>query len=125
MIRIVGVQRNTDPDLEFVLLQNQGSLRVHLRGHAIVGEIALHPSATGESVHLFADDVDVQPGMYVLLRSGVGEPHWTRTRDGSTVYCAYMRRSKGGVWDLYNGPIHVLGPQHSFVMRRTEPVQTF
>lgn len=122
MIRIVGVQRNTNPDLEFVLLQNQGALRVHLRGHAVVGEVALDPHGAAESVHLFSDDVDIHPSMYVLLRTGAGDAHWTRTRDGSLVYCAYMHRANGGVWDLYNGPIHILGPQHSYALRRTEHV---
>jgi hypothetical protein len=41
MIRIVGIERSSDAQNEFILLQNQGHMRAHLRGHAIIADKCL------------------------------------------------------------------------------------
>ena len=116
MLRIVGLQRNAEASEEFLLLQNQGSMRAHLKGHAIVGQEVtdlMMPQA-----HLFIDDVDVQPGQFVILYSGPGIPRWAKTKDGSMVYYAYMGR-KRSVWLSAELPLHVLSTTHSYTERQS------
>jgi len=116
VIRIVGIQRSQSAAQEFVLLQNQGSMRLSLRGHMVVSDNAIDASDLTQLAHAFNDDVLIPPGMYVLLFSGRGTPKWARTKDGALVYYAYMHRDYA-VWDQCNGPIHVLNTHHSFVDR--------
>ena len=116
VIRIVGLQRNESPAQEFVLMQNQGSLRLNLRGHLVVSESAIEESNLSVAAHAFSDEVLVPPGMYILLFTGQGSPRWTRTKDGALVYYAYMNRDLP-VWDRAAGPLHVLCPQHTFTER--------
>jgi hypothetical protein len=116
LIRIVGIQRETNPQKEFILLQNQGSLRLTLRGHLVVSDQALNSSNLTFGAHAFNDDVQIGPGMYVLLHSGYGNPRWTKTKDGQMVYYTYMNRADA-VWEHESGPIHVLSTQHTFAER--------
>ncbi len=118
MIRIIGVQRNQTPNSEFILLQNQGSMRINIRGHAIVSDLSIDSIAGLANGHVFHDDIGVPPGMYVLLRTGFGEPRWGRTKEGALVYHAFMNRDQS-VWGEGCGPIHVLSIQHSYVERPT------
>lgn len=120
LIRIIGIQRNEYPEREFVLLQNQGNLRLHLRGHVLLSETALETRDLSQAAHVFSDDVLVPAGMYVLLVTGRGEPKWGRTKDGALIYHAYMNRASA-VWDRCEPPIHVLNRQHTFSEPR-EPV---
>jgi hypothetical protein len=120
LIRIIGIQRSDSPEREFVLLQNQGNLRLALRGHVLLSESALDGQDLTRAAHVFSDDVLVPAGMYVLLVTGRGEPKWGRTKDGALIYHAYMNRDFP-VWDLSEPPIHVLNKQHSFAEPR-EPV---
>ena len=119
MIRIVGVQRSDRVGQEFVLLQNQGSMRARLRGHAVVAEVALEDSEPLRAFHFFAEDADVLPGQYVLLRTCPGEPHTGRTTDGHQIFYAYMNRMTP-VWNEARGAVHVLGTLHSHVERNCE-----
>lgn len=116
MIRIIGVQRNDSPSKEFVLLQNQGSLRTNIRGHVVLSETAITDSDLSFAAHVFSDDVLVPAGMYVLLSTACGEPRWTKTKDGAMIYYAFMNRG-GPVWDRSEGPVHVLNLQHTYVER--------
>jgi hypothetical protein len=116
VIRIVGVQRHELPQKEFVLLQNQGSLRINLKGHLVASESAIDTSDLSFAAHAISDDVLVPPGMYVLLSTGVGEPRWTKTKEGAMIYYTYMRRP-GSVWDRTCGAVHLLNLQHSYVDR--------
>ena len=116
MIRIVGLQRNESTTQEFVLLQNQGSLRLSLRGHLVVSDAAIERSDLTFAAHAFSDDVLIPPGMYVLLVTGRGAPRWARTREGALVYYAYMNRDDS-VWERVGGPVHVLSPHHTFAER--------
>ena len=116
MIRIVGIQRNEVPEREFVLLQNQGSMRLNLRGHLVMSQSAIEGADLTMTAHAFADDVLVPPGMFVLLSTGYGEPRWAKTKDQQLVYYAFMGRAHT-VWDRCSGPIHVLGTQHTFTER--------
>lgn len=119
MIRIVGLQRQQNSDQEFVLLQNQGSLRTSLRGHVVVSEGAFLSGEVGEAVHSFTQDITVAPGQYIVLYTGFGTSRWVRTKDSMMVYHCYMGRN-AGVWINTILPLHVLGIQHSY-QERTEP----
>jgi hypothetical protein len=116
LIRIVGIQRNELPEQEFVLLQNQGGLRMNLRGHMVMSQSALEGAELASVAHVFSDDVLIPPGMYVVLSSAVGEPRWTKTKEGQLVYYSYMCR-RLSVWDRCAGPVHVLCTQHTYAER--------
>ena len=117
MIRIVGVQKNAFAEQEFVLLQNQGSMRISLRGHVVLSECAVESGDLGVSAHAFKDDVHVPPGMYVILFSGSGTSRWAKTKDGTMVFYSYMGR-EDSVWNRSSGPLHILNKVHSYSERR-------
>ena len=120
MLRIVGVQRNDSPEREFVLLQNQGSMRVNLRGHAVVSQSAFEGAHLCEVSHAFCDDIPVAPGLYVVLYTGEGSPGWRKSKDGTTVYHAYMGCDQP-VWGRCSLPLHLLNTQHTYA-ERGEPL---
>jgi hypothetical protein len=120
LIRIVGVQRSEEPDREFILLQNQGAMRVNLRGHAVLSDSVVETGNTGVGAHIFGEDVYIPAGKYVLLITGAGEPRWTKTKDGQLMYQTYMNWERP-VWNHCAGPIHVLNTQHTYI-ERTESV---
>lgn len=119
MIRIVGLQRNSQVDREFVLLQNQGSMRINLRGHIVVSESAFLSGVVGEAFHSFTEDITVAPGQFIVLFSGFGENRWAKSKDGSIVYHAYMGRPQA-VWEHAVLPLHTMGVQHTY-QERVEP----
>lgn len=123
MIRIVGVQRHEDIAKEFVLLQNQGSMKIALKGHVVAAQSILDGAASLDAIHVFTDDVDVMPGMYVLLRTCSGVGHWNHTHDRYSTYYAYMHRRQG-IWARQAGPLHVMAPQHKWVERKPESALT-
>jgi hypothetical protein len=117
VLRIVGVQKNAFVEQEFVLLQNQGSMRIPLRGHVVLSECAVDSGDLGITAHAFKDEVNVPPGMYVILFSGFGIPRWAKTKDGAMVYYSYMSR-EASVWNRSAGPLHVLNKVHTYQQRR-------
>lgn len=116
-MRIVGVQRSEFPDEEFVLFQNQGTLRECLRGHVVLSEAALENAERLELSHVFRDEEQIPSGMYVILYTGHGKPRWARTKENALVYFAYMGRDRS-VWNNCPGPLHLLVKQHSYVHRQ-------
>lgn len=116
MLRIVGVQTSDKAHGEILLLQNQGSIRVHLRGHAVLSDAGFNSAELGQAAHAFGEDVYIPPGVYVALCTGVGRARWGRSRDGSTVYYAFMGRDEP-IWSTCSRPLHVLGTQHTFEER--------
>ncbi len=116
MIRIVGVQRSESPNEEFVLFQNQGTLREVLRGHVVLSEMALESGEHLQLSHVFREDEQIPSGMYVILYSGYGKPRWARTKENALVYFAYMNRDES-VWTKCPGPLHLLMKQHSYATR--------
>lgn len=118
MIRIVGIQRSENPNEEFVLFQNQGTLRECLRGHVVLSESALECGECLPLSHVFREDELVPSGMYVILYTGHGKSRWARTKDNALVYFAYMNRDRS-VWLNCPGPLHLLVKQHSYVARQT------
>lgn len=116
MLRIVGIQKHELPGQEFILLQNQGHMRMSLRGHVVMSESAMTGRNIGDAAHAFDDDQIIPPSLFVLLSTGTGTPHWGRTRDGAHVYFTYMNRTES-IWNDCELPLHVLAPQHSYVDR--------
>jgi hypothetical protein len=121
MIRIVGIQRHEDPRQEFVLLQNQGSMKLNLRGYALVAERAMDDPAGLQEIFLLRDDVDLLPGNYALVISGPGRCRWCHKTEGYHVYYAHLDRETS-IWERLRGPLHLLAPSHSYVERATEPL---
>lgn len=116
MLRIVGLQKDDTPDREFLLLQNQGSMRLNLRGHVIMSDGAIDRASLSEATHAFPDEVLVPPGMYVLLFTGHGVPRWCRTKDGTNVFYSYMGRDRT-IWTRTDLPLHVMCTQHTYAER--------
>jgi hypothetical protein len=116
VIRIVGVQRSAIPEKEFVLLQNQGSLRLKLRGHVLVSDASLEASDLSLGAHAFSDEELIPPGMFVLLFSGSGTPKWSKTKENQLVYYAYMNR-RAPVWENVPGAVHILSTHHTYTER--------
>jgi hypothetical protein len=116
MIRVIGIQRAETAEQEFVLLQNQGSMRASLRGHVLLSERALVEGGRGPELHAFNDEAMIPAGMYVILGTGLGIPRWGRTKEGGLIYYAYMGR-RDPVWTEL-GPLHLLSTQHTFTERR-------
>jgi hypothetical protein len=117
MIRIVGVQRAERPEQEFVLLQNQGSLRATLRGHVVLTDTALDTGLAACTAYAFNDTEILAPGGFALLRTCAGVPGWYRTRDGATIYHAFMNQM-ACAWREEYGQLHILSIQHSYAERR-------
>lgn len=117
MLRIVGVQRSTSASGEFVLLQNQGSIRVNLKGHVLMSDSAFRGGALAGHVHALSDEVFIPPGMYVLLSTTRGKSKWGKSRDGTTLYFAFMGCGEP-VWTVPDEPIHLLSTQHTFADRK-------
>ncbi|MEP0766413.1 MAG: hypothetical protein HRF45_07740 [Fimbriimonadia bacterium] len=110
MIRIVGVQRSTQPEKEFVLLQNQGVRRIPLLGYLITDDLGIHstdPRTRGDRLYVFRHDIKLPPSAYVALITGWGEDGWRRHPDGTNVFHAYWGRERS-VWYDHDGPIHLL-----------------
>jgi len=121
MIRIVGIQHHENVDREFVLLQNQCSMRILLRGHALVSENALRDNNWTWGSHFFTDETHIPPSMYVMVHSGRGEPYWGRSKDGSLVFHTYLYRRESVWFDC--STLHILKTQHSFSERREALIQ--
>ena len=121
MIRIVGLQRDPDPRQEFVLLQNQGGMRVQLRGHALVSESAVQEPAGLQEVYVISEDVLLQPGQYALVRTCTCNAKWSHQPDGYSVYYVGLGR-QSSIWSRLEGPLHILAPQHTYCERTTDPL---
>ena len=119
MVRIVGLQRSEDVHSEFVLLQNQGSLRANLRGLTLLAGCTV--GTDRPALYVFPDDVEVAPGNFVLLKSSPCPGRWCLTSDGQRVFYTGMGRSDV-FWSKFRGEVHVLGIQHTFCERSAEPV---
>jgi hypothetical protein len=117
VIRIVGVQRAARPEQEFVLLQNQGGIRLNLRGHVVLTDAAIDTQLAACSAHAFADSEFIAPGGYVLLRTCEGNPGWYRQKDGTLIYHAYMGQ-RACAWNDTYGQLHILSTQHTYAERR-------
>lgn len=117
MIRILGVQRAEHGREEIVLLQNQGSMRVLLRGHVLLADDSI---GTGELLaYAFDDEVHIMPGNYVLLKTSPCTRRWTMGPEGHRVYYTSMERTKPH-WSRTEGAIHLLARQHTYCGRSLE-----
>ncbi len=116
MIRIVGIQRSDSSSQEFVLLQNQGNMRLTLKGHLLLSQSAVDSSNLSLGSHVFADDVVIPAGMYVLLVTGIGEARWSQNKDRAMIYHTFMNQTRP-VWQSVPGPIHLLHTQHTYTER--------
>ncbi|MCA0361043.1 MAG: lamin tail domain-containing protein [Armatimonadetes bacterium] len=121
MIRIVGVQRSEDLNQEFIVLQNQGNMRVNLRGYALVAEASVDEPSGLQEVYVIRDDVSLPAGHYAVVRSGSGSPRWVHD-EGYHYFYTFLARNSS-VWNRLSGPIHVLAPQHTFCERSVERIR--
>ncbi|RYG28709.1 hypothetical protein EON81_28040, partial [bacterium] len=92
MLRIVGVQKSERVQHEFVLLQNQGGLRMGLMGHAVMagGLVDGETFAQAPDVHVFSEEEQIPAGTFVMLSTGPGTTRWAITKDGQRILHVYM-----------------------------------
>ncbi len=118
MLRIVGIERNIDAMQEFVLLQNQGTMRINLRGHGVIADEVIDVCGAAPGLFLFNEDVFIPSGVYVFLATGPTEARWQRNRDGVHIYRTSMQRTQA-IWQHVPGTLHVVQVQHSFCEKPT------
>jgi hypothetical protein len=118
MLRIAGIQPSDEPDEEFILLQNQGVMKVMLRGHVLAKDDAWqdYGELNTDRVYAFSDNVFVPPSAYVMLKTGFGFNGWRKSKDGSPVYCVYWKRDTSA-WDQHELTVHLLQVSHSKVVK--------
>ncbi|MBL8047620.1 MAG: hypothetical protein JNJ45_02960 [Chthonomonas sp.] len=121
MIRIVTIEHSDLASSEFVILQNQGGLRVRLRGHVLLSETCLDHNSV--SCHMFTDDVTINPGHFVILGTGQGPSRWVTLDDGRYAYQTFIGRATP-IWGREQLPLHVLSVQHSYEERACKKVLT-
>lgn len=113
MLRIVGMQRSSDPEKEFVLVQNQGSMRIELRGHALMFIPDVNTSGAGVRFFPLLNSERVVPGGFVLISSGHGRDGLAKTIDGSQILRLFANQSKP-LWSEESGNLSILATQHTF-----------
>lgn len=111
MLRIMAVQRSDDPQREYVLLQNHGSLRLALKGHVLADDIGLE-QRDRDRMFVFSDDAQIPAMAYVLLVTGTGKAGWYQDSDARPVYCVYWNKSQP-VWSCAQDAIHLLNVIHT------------
>ncbi len=115
MIRIVGIQKSERAEQEFVLLQNQGSMRSILRGQTLLADSYIRGESS--SVHAFTEEVSIAPGQFVLVRSGSGADGWITSKDGSYVYQTHLN-AEDPLWSRQGESLHILSIQHTYCERK-------
>ena|SRR5438477_12336107 len=111
MLRIIGIQRSDDAQGEFVLLHNQGILKVQLRGHMVADEEGLL-NLDPDRMFSFTDEELIPAGCYVILVSGEGIGGWRKSADGSHIYHVYWNR-RTPAWADEESPMHLLNIVHT------------
>ena len=121
MLRIVGVEKSERAAREFILLQNQSGLRMSLAGHAVIagGLVGGETFEEAPDVHVFREQEQIPGGTFVLLSTGHGNPCWALTKDGQRIFHVYMNRDRP-VWSRREGPVSLLGVQHTYIPRRAQ-----
>ncbi len=121
MLRIVGVEKSERAAREFVLLQNQSGLRMSLAGYAVMAGGLVDGETFGEApdIHVFAEEEQIPGGTFVLLATGFGTPRWALTKDGQRIFHVYMNRERP-LWSRREGPVSLLGVQHTYNPRRAQ-----
>jgi hypothetical protein len=66
MLRIVGIQRSERVSEEFILLQNQCSMRLKLKGHVLMTENRVVAENEG-FVHIFDQDELIHSGAFCSI----------------------------------------------------------
>ena len=115
MLRIVGIQRSERVSEEFILLQNQCSMRLKLKGHVLMTENRVVAEDEG-FVHIFDQHELIHSGAFVLLRSGYGDSRWGRTKEGSLVYTVFLGKREFH-WEKTNEKLHIANVQHTYEER--------
>jgi hypothetical protein len=120
MIRIVGVQPNENLGQEFVLLQNQGNMRINLRGYALLADTTLEDPPGLQTVFVINQDILIPPGHHAAIRTGTGTSNWCHKHDGYHIYHYFLNRNS----QLWNdgSVVHLLTPTHKFATKKVETV---
>lgn len=120
MIRIVGVQPNENIGQEFVLLQNQGNMRINLRGYALIADSNLSDPPGLQNVFVINEDISIPPGHHAAIRTGSGTSDWCHKHDGYHVYHFFLGRNTP-IWEPET-TVHLLTPTHKFATKKVEVI---
>lgn len=99
MLKVMEVHPAKDARGEYLVLQNQGTVSVDLRGWALCTMAYLQGDAAqrAHEMYVFREEANIRPYTRVVLFSGQGEDGWQETIDGRQAYCAYWKRDRG-IW---------------------------
>jgi hypothetical protein len=113
MLKIVEVHACHYPDGEYVVLQNQGTLTVPLRGYLLTSQdfLQLDPYNVSNAMYVFRAEATIKPYGRVVLFTGAGYDGWQPTTDGRQCYVAYWGREET-VWSRCE-TVHLLRPESS------------
>ena len=90
MLKIVEIHCAETVQNEYIVLQNQGSVAVYLRGWAVCTDAYLSEDSAGHcGMYVFRMSEEVKPYTHIVLFTGVGENGWVPTHDGRLAYCVY------------------------------------
>lgn len=120
MIRIVGVQPSENIGQEFILLQNQGNMRINLKGYALVAESTLLDPPGLQTVFVVNEDITIPPGHHAAIRTNSGQSGWCHKHDGYHIYHFFLNRSSQ-LWEE-GSTVHLLTPTHKFATKKVETV---
>jgi hypothetical protein len=99
MLKIVDVHASRTAEGEYIVLQNQGTLTVGLKGCALCSDTYLSgdPSLAAREMYIFRYDEFIKPYGRVVLFTGYGEDGWQPTTDGRRCFVVYWNRAEP-VW---------------------------
>jgi hypothetical protein len=123
MLKIVDVHASHTPQGEYVVLQNQGTRTVQLKGIALCSELYLScdPHTAAPETYIFREETVIKPYGRIVLFTGSGYDGWQPTTDGRQCYVAYWNRPEL-VWSQRES-VHLLRIESSHrVVRAYEPV---
>ena len=108
MLKIVDVHPSSNPQGEYVVLQNLGLVTVSLRGCALCTDAYLDGclKTVGSAMYIFQEDIPIKPYTRVVVFTGDGDNGWVPTTDGKQAYCVCWGRPES-VWQSAKN-VHIL-----------------
>ncbi len=115
MLKILELHAATNPQGEYVVLENQGLVTINLKGYALCSEAFLmgDEGRRADEMYVFRDEIPVKPFQRVVLFTGYGDNSWLPTIDGRQAYCAYWNRASG-MWNRSSEllVLHIAASRH-------------
>lgn len=118
MLKIIELHASTNPQSEYIVLENQGLNTINLKGYALCTDAYFtgDTQRLTDEIFIFQEDAFIKPFTRVVLLTGVGEGGWFPTIDGKRAYCLFWNR-RASMWSQHSD-VHLL---HIAGSRRVVP----